>query len=255
MKTKTVLTAGALFAAAMLVGGPSLEINDASAETAWSGRNFDRPLTMPGGTFYAGGLFLSAASFDLLAAGVQGGYALSDELELYGVYALGIDPSSSGTARAGAGYAVVRGGAGGKLELIARADLGYDIEASGIAPLVAGLQMQYNLSTSLAIVMPATHLSVALDGDPKPITFGVPVGVLFQVNPTIYTQLDTQLAVFNIADSANAFIFADATPVAVTAAYNSMTFDLGVTVGTDLSNSPGDAISAVVFARYHGGVQ
>jgi hypothetical protein len=249
MKTKTLFTAGALFAAALLA-----TTDDARAETAFAPESINRPLTMPAGSFYAGASFLALAKFEVFAAGVQGGYGISDELEVYGAYTLGLDPSNAGGFRVGAGYAAVRGAMDGKLEIVPRADIGYNLDPSGLAPLAAGLQLQYTLAPKLAIVMPATHLTVTLEGDTKPITFGVPVGVLFQAAPAFYAQVDTTLVTLNIADSATTVIGADVTPIAVTGAYNSMTLDVGATVATDLSNSPGDAISLIVFARYYGGV-
>jgi hypothetical protein len=248
MKTKTLFTAGALIAAALIANTGS-----ASAETVWAAENINRPLTMPAGSFY-GGALLTTLTFDAWAAGVQGGYGLSDELELYATYGLGLDPSSNGAGRVGAGYAFVRGAMEGKLELVGRADIGYNVEGSALDPLVAGIQGQYTLAPKFALVMPATHLSIALDGDTKPMTFSVPVGFLFQAAPTFYLQLDTTLATLKIKDSANAFIFADVIPMTLTAAYNSKILDAGVFVSTDLKNSPGDAYVVGVFARYYGGV-
>jgi hypothetical protein len=248
MKTKTLFTAGALIAAALIANSGT-----ASAETVWAAENINRPLTMPASSFYAGAA-VTTLTFDSWIAGVQGGYGLSDELELYATYTLGLDPSSNGTGRVGGGYAFVRGAMEGKLELVGRADIGYDVEGSAIAPLVAGIQGQYTLAPKFALVMPASHLSIALDGDVKPMTFSVPVGFLFQAAPTFYLQLDTTLATIKIKDAENAFIFADVIPATVTAAYNSKALDAGVFFTTDVKNSPADVYFVGLFARYYGGV-
>jgi hypothetical protein len=248
MKTKTLFAAAALLATATLACP-----DDARAETVWAPENINRPLTMPASSFYAGAS-ITTLTFDAWAAGVQGGYGISDELELYGAYNLGIDPSSNGAARIGAGYAFVRGAMEGKLELIGRADIGYNVEGSALDPLVAGIQGQYTLAPKFALVMPATHLSVALDGDVKPITFSIPVGFLFQAAPTFYVQLDTTLATLKIADAENAFIFADNIPLTLTAAYNSQMLDAGVFFTTDVKNEPADLYLLGLFVRYYGGV-
>ncbi|HUQ03995.1 MAG TPA: hypothetical protein VM261_15965 [Kofleriaceae bacterium] len=258
MTTKTLFAAAALVATAILACP-----DDARAETVWTPENINRPLTMPASSFAAGAAFsalpgldgLELKPFKTFALGVNGNYGISDELEVYGAYTYVLDPSNAGQLRVGVGYAAVRGAAGGKLEIVPRADLGYNLDPGGLAPLVAGLQLQYTLAPKFAIVMPATHLSVALEGDAKPITFGVPVGFLFQAAPTFYAQLDTTLATFAINEDAgdSAFIFDASIPLALTAAYNSQTLDVGVTVSDDLKNA-GDLTSLVVFARYYGGV-
>lgn len=248
MKTKTLFTTGALIAAALIANSAT-----ASAETVWAAENINRPLTMPASSFYAGAA-VTTFTFDQWIAGVQAGYGVSDEIEAYATYTLGLDPSSNGAARLGGGYAFVRGAMEGKLELIGRADIGYDVEGSALAPLVAGIQGQYTIAPKFAVVMPASHLSIALDGDTKPMTFSVPVGFLFQAAPTFYAQLDTNLATIKIKDAENAFIFADVIPVTLTAAYNSKMLDVGAFFTTDVKNSPGDAYFVGLFARYYGGV-
>ena len=48
--------------------------------------------------------------------------------------------------------------------------------------------------------------------------------------------------------------FADATPVLLTAVYNVIpALDVQAAIGTDLTNSPGDALSFLVGARYYAG--
>jgi hypothetical protein len=65
---------------------------------------------------------------------------------------------------------------------------------------------------------------------------------------------DTKLAQLDISDSVNAVIFADTTPVALTAVYNVMNrLDVLATIGTDLTNEPGDAVTFLVGARYYAG--
>ncbi|MBP6632767.1 MAG: hypothetical protein KBG28_27610 [Kofleriaceae bacterium] len=106
------------------------------------------------------------------------------------------------------------------------------------------------------MITPGGQLSVALAGDPKPITFGLPVAVGFQATPELYLQLDTTLATFSISNSANAFIFADTTPMSVTASYNVMPA-LDVSAGLALNLTPpdpagvGDTLAVLLGARYY----
>jgi len=88
----------------------------------------------------------------------------------------------------------------------------------------------------------------------KPIDFGLPIAVGYQPTEELYLQVDTKLATINIHDSANTLIGKDTTPAALTVVYNVINaLDVQAALATDLSNSPGDALTFLVGARYYAG--
>lgn len=221
-----------------------------------------RPLTLPGGVFAVGDDTATDKSFDAVATGLVAGYGINDKLEAALFYAFALKEfEAKGTVDAGVGYAAIRGAMDGKLEVVARAQLGYDLVGEGLRPLGLGAQAQYNVSDKLCIITPGGQLQVALEEDASmatPITFGLPVAAGFQATPELYLQLDTTLATFSIADSANAFIFADATPAKVTAVYNVVpAIDVAAAIGLDLTPPDpagvGDTLAFLLGVRYYGG--
>jgi hypothetical protein len=196
------------------------------------------------------------------------GYGITDDLEVQIPYAFATHDATTGGVEAkgslnlDVGYKLLRGAVDGKLEAIARVRGGYNFATETANPLMLGVHVQYNLTDNFAVIsgFPSTQqLSIALSdgsvmGGPKPIDFTVPISFGYQVTPLLYLQLDTKLARFNISHSANAFVFADTTPAALTAVYNVMNaLDVHASVGTDLSNSPGNALSFLVGACYYAG--
>ena len=82
----------------------------------------------------------------------------------------------------------------------------------------------------------------------------MPLGVGVQPTPELYLQLDTKLVQLDISDSANALIGKDMTPLALTVIYNVIdALDVQAAIGTDVTNSPGDALTFLVGARYYAG--
>jgi hypothetical protein len=193
------------------------------------------------------------------------GYGITDELEIMTLtptYAIGIDPSSDGKGPldVGVGYKLLRGAAGGKLEVIARAVGGYDLAAEGARPLRVGVQVQYNATPKIAILshdigLGNAGVSIALAGDVKPVYLTIPVGVAYQALPNLWIEADTALASsIKISNGANAFIN-DITPVFATAIYNTLGGRLDVLgyVGAgDLQNA-GDTLAFGLGARYYVG--
>jgi hypothetical protein len=220
-----------------------------------------RPLTLPAGVFQVGDDMAANKDFSILATNLVAGYGINDKLEATLYYAFALKEfEAKGNLDVNVGYAVVRGAMGGKLEAIARVQAGYSPLAEGMRPLAAGVQVQYNVSDKLCLITPGGQFQMALEEDAamaKPITFGLPVAVGFQATPEAYVQLDTQLATFKIADSANAFIFADTTPLKVTAIYNVMpAVDVSAAVGLDVTppaGGAGDTLAFLLGVRYYGG--
>lgn len=218
-----------------------------------------RPLTLPGAVFQAGFDEGANKDFSTMASRVVAGYGINDKLEATAFYSFATkDFEAKGSLDVNVGYAAVRGAMGGKLEVVPRAQVGYGVLAEAINPLLLGAQAQYNATDKIAFITPGGQLSVALDGDSKPITFGLPVAAAFQATPVLYFQLDTTLASFNIADSANAFIFADTTPLLLSAIYNVIPA-IDVLASGGLNVTPpdpaevGDTVSFVLGIRYYGG--
>src|SRR6185436_12572204 len=155
----------------------------------WPRGVIDRPLTLPGQLVLAGGDVIGLNTVVMSPAGsttsmgwladVALGYGVNDDLEINAItpnYTFTLkDFEIKGPLDIGVGYKLLRGAAGGKLEMIARAISGYDLNASAVRPVRLGLHVQYNLTPTLAVF---THdiglgnagISIAVDGDPKPIS-------------------------------------------------------------------------------------
>jgi hypothetical protein len=235
----------------------------ARAQTVWTQEAIGRPLTMPQGSFLAGFNASVAPSggelFETNPVVLVAAVGVTDELELGVNYTFTLaDFEPWGGLRGGVGYAILRGAVGGRLEVIARAETGYDFESDNLAPFTIGPQIQLNLTSQLAVVSPATWLNVALaeteNEGQSPIFLNLPVGVLYQATPQIFLQLDTLLASIEIADSTTTVFGADSVPLTLTAGFTPIrTIDLGITVADDLRDA-GDTLALGVFFRFYGGV-
>src|SRR3954470_18471780 len=223
----------------------------------------ERPLTLPAGVAMLGADFTSNNDLSLMGGAPIIGYGITDDLEIQVPYAFSTrEFEAKGSLNFDVGYKLLRGAMDGKLEVIARARTGYNFLAKAANPLMIGLHAQYNITDKLAVIsgFPSTQqLSIALSdggamGAPKPIDLSVPLSVGYQATPLLYFQLDTKLARFNISDSSSAYIGKDTTPAALTAVYNVLhEVDVQASIGTDLSNSPGDALSFLIGMRYYAG--
>lgn len=275
MKTRSlskVLWATTLIAALPTVAWAQETTEEAAAEpiatteatteapaARWPRAVIARPLTLPGGVFQAGLDEVSNNDVSFLGSRLVAGYGINDKLEATMFYSFATKEfEAKGSLDVNVGYAAIRGAAGGKLEVVPRAQLGYSLLGEALNPLGVGAQVQYNLSDKLAVITPGGQLSVALDGDPKPIVLGVPVAVGFQATPELYFQVDTTLASLSISNSENAFIFADSTPAALTGIYNAIPA-LDVMAGLSMNATPagdagiGDTLAFLLGVRYYGG--
>lgn len=234
---------------------------DASAPTRWPRDVIMRPLTLPSGVVMVGMDPAANNDFSAVSTTLVAGYGISDKLEAVLFYGYGLkDFEIKGDLKAGVGYAALRGAAGGKLEVVPRAVVGYSLLGEALTPLGLGAQVQYNISDKLAVITPGGQLAVSLAEDAAmatPITFGLQVAVGFQPTPELYLQLDTNLATFSIADSANAFIFADRTPASLLAVYNAIpALDVAAGIGLDLTPAAGgvaDTLAFLLGVRYYAG--
>jgi len=248
--------------------GAATTTTTAAAEPAAPGARYPRaviarPLTLPEGLAMLGADVTSNNDLGVMGGAPIVGYGITDDLEVQVPYAFAArEFEAKGSLSVDVGYKLLRGAVDGKLEAIARVRGGYNLLTETANPVTLGVHVQYNLTDTLAVIsgFPGTQqLSIAvsdggvMDG-PKPIDFSLPISLGYQATPLLYFQLDTKLARFNISDSANAFMFADTTPAALTAVYNVMgALDVQASIATDLSNEPGDALSFLVGARYYAG--
>jgi len=227
----------------------------------WPRAVFARTLTLPSGIGMLGADLVANHDVSALIAAPIVGYGITDDFEIQVPYAFLLKEfEAKGTVNIDVGYKLLRGAAGGKLEAIARIRGGYDLLGEAATPLMIGVHVQYSATDKLALstgTPGSQQLRVGLAEDAamaKPIDFSLPVAVGYQATPELYVQLDTKLAQFDIKDSANVFIGADATPVLFTAVYNVVpALDVQAAVGTDLSNEPADTLVFLVGARYYAG--
>lgn len=240
----------------------------------WPRRVIDRPLTLPGELVVAGFdvIGLSTVATTMMGtsaslgwlAGLAAGYGVTDSLELNAVtpnYTFALtDFEIRGALDIGVGYKLLRGAAGGKLEVIARVIAGYDLNASAARPIRIGVHAQYNLTPRIAIF---THdigagnagLSIAVDGDPGTVGVTLPIGVGIQATPALWIEADTApFSMLAIADGEHQLI-SDVTPLLATAIYNLMAGHLdaiGYFGFTDLQQAS-DTVTFGVGVRYFAG--
>ncbi len=221
-----------------------------------------RPLTLPKGLAMLGADASANHDFSLMGGAPIVGYGFTDDLEVQVPYAFATKEFEiKGSLAIDVGYKLLRGAMGGKLEAIARVRGGYNFLDEIATPLQLGVHVQYNFTDTLAVISGtpgSQQLRITLDDGGtmvKPIDFSLPIGVGFQATPEFYLQLDTKLFQLDLSDSANAVIFSDATPLALTAVYNVLpALDLQAVIGADLSaDEVGDSVSFLIGARYYAG--
>lgn len=238
---------------------------DAAAAGRWPRAVIARPLTLPKSLARLGASINANNDFSVIGLGLNAGYGVSDDLEVNVSYGLFLKEfEAKGSLNVNVGYNFLRGSSGGKLDAAARIGTGYNLLAEGVNPLVAGIDARYRISPQLAVVMPGTHLRIALEeqtiGVPpatatiRPIDFALPLGVAYQATPELYVSLLTQIFNLEISDSATTFIFADTTPLAFQGTYNVQpNLDVYAAISTDLTNEPGDTLGFLIGANYYMG--
>lgn len=248
--------------------------DDAPPAPRWPHGVIDRPLTLPGTLVLAGGDVIGLNSVVMTETGsstsmgwladVAFGYGINDDLEVNAItpnYTFALkDFEIKGPLDVGVGYKVLRGAAGGKLEMIARAIGGYDLNASALRPLRLGVHVQYNLTPTLAVFshdigLGNAGISIAVDGDPKPVTLTLPIGIGIQAAPELWIEADTApISTLNLSGASNRFI-TDATPLLATAIYSVMAghVDAIAYFGFGDVQAAGDTITFGVGLRYYAG--
>ncbi len=242
--------------------------DDASAPPAgrWPRSVIARPLTLPKGLAQLGADLAANNDFSTVGMNVVAGYGISDDLEATLFYGFALEELEiKGNLDVDLGYKLLRGAAGGKLEVIGRGRLGYSVVGEDLNPLRLGAHVQYNVTDQIALITPGQQLVIGLaedDAGGTPMFLQLPVAVGFQATPELYLQLDTTLAQIEISDSGNAFFGADTTPLLVTAVYNAMpALDVIGSIGLNLTPPDavppapevgvGDTLTFLVGARYY----
>jgi hypothetical protein len=249
-------------------------MTDAAAEMPmggrWSRSVIDRPLTLPKGLISAGLDIVNSTSsfFDPALIGIVAGYGVSDDLEISPIqYAFSTKDAGKGDLTAGAGYKLLRGAAGGKLEVIGRAAINYDLAFKGL-DLALGAQAQYNVTPKIAVYTPGGQLrqgiiasetivaGMTIKGD-NVTSLTLPIGVGFQATPELWVQADTNLGNIKIANGPDsAFIFSkNNTPLNIIGTYSVMpALDVNAGVGLNVTaDKVGDSLTVLVGARYYVG--
>lgn len=242
----------------------------AAASARWPRSVIARQLTLPKGLAQVGADLGFNHDFSAIGMNLVGGYGISDDLELTGFYAFALkDFEIKGSFDVDVGYKLLRGAAGGKLEVIGRGRIGYNVLGEAANPLRLGAQVQYNVTDKLAVISPGQQIVIGLAEDAAgghPTFLQLPVAVGYQATPELYLQLDTTLAQIEITDSGNAFFGADTTPLAVTGIYNAIpALDVIASIGLNLTppdtidpvtmmateGSVGDSLTFLIGARYY----
>lgn len=220
-----------------------------------------RPLTLPQGLAMLGADATANHDFSAMGGAPILGYGFTDDFEVQIPYTFATKEFElKGSLNVDLGYKLLRGAVDGKLEAIARVRGGYNMLTETANPLMLGVHVQYNITDTLAVISGtpgSQQLRIAVDDGgtmTNPVDLSLPLSIGYQATGEVYLQLDTKLFQLDLHDSANAFIGADTTPMALTVVYNVLpALDVQAAVATDLSNAPGDNLSLLVGARYYAG--
>ncbi|HET9620369.1 MAG TPA: hypothetical protein VFP84_03305 [Kofleriaceae bacterium] len=229
-----------------------------------------RPMTYPAGLATAGfDVGAAPRALDRADVRVLAGVGLTDRIEVnFGHYAFSTDRPGHGSFDFGLG-AHLGQLLGDKLDLGAKVQSGYGLDAHRLDPLYAGVIGQYTLTSKLALITPGNQLAFGLSADQPAVTLGLPIALGYQASRLVFFQLDTTLATFDLGEGTARCIFAHTTPVALTAFVNvhpAIDVFAGVTADLTPPDAPGgeddaspapqqlgDTLGMVVGARYYFG--
>jgi hypothetical protein len=194
--------------------------------------------------------------------GIWARYGVTDKIDAGAGYSYSLKSFEiKGDLAVTAGYLALTGSAGGKLDLAARVNVGYNVLASKLDPIGLGADVRYKISDKMA-VFSSNQLQIGIASKEVvtgPVTVKItdgkylqlPVGFAFGVNDKLTVHASTNLAVIKIADSATGFIFADFIPLTVGGMYMvSPKISAGASVVfADLKADAGN-LGAAVALRY-----
>src|SRR6185295_6770673 len=113
----------------------------------------DRPLTLPAGLAMLGADIKANHDFSGFLGLPIVGYGITDDFEVQVPYTFALKEfEAKGLLNLDLGYKLLRGAAGGKLEMILRARTGYNFLTEVVDPLLLGVHVQYNATPKLAII-------------------------------------------------------------------------------------------------------
>jgi hypothetical protein len=246
MKKQSLIIGSSLLGICAGAGLASAEVNQPQEITM-------RPLTTPGGQITVAGDMFILLIPDLdtgIGLGVGGSYGVDDKIEVGAAYGIALAPEFD--AKGGLGVEAAYRIMDGNISLAADVATGYDLAAEGISPLELGARFRFRLDDKLAINSGGGQLNITLDGDPKPITLDLPVGVSYQVSPQLYGFLNTSLANISIADSTTVVFGADYIPLQVGAFFSpSNTLDVGGAVSWFDLKEASDTLGITLAGRLH----
>ncbi len=210
-----------------------------------------RPMTTPGAQITIGGDLIYFMIGDANATGLDlgGSFGVNDSLEVGLRYGFSLDEfEAKGDLEIEAAYAIMEGNLG----VAANVEAGYSILAEGATPLGLGARIRFRVNDQLAIISPGSQLQIALEGDPKPITLGLPIGVGYQVSPALFAFVNTSIGNLSIANSESTFLFADFIPLQAGAFFSpSNTIDVGAALSfLDLKDDAGN-LAITLAGRLH----
>lgn len=252
----------------------------------------ERPLTLPKARFEAhGGLPIavlslpdgmggsSSSTSEGFAFGAS--YGIDDKLEIGGDYAISLNPGSvKGPLALHGAYTVLHDA---KLDLAVAGALVIEpidttdpvsmkTNTTTFVAIEAGAWLRYHITPALSAFtgLPAlpngnvglTRLSFALPPQPYQLTIGVnndgaiafdvAGGVAYQATPKIYAYGALTLAHIKIANTPNAFLFADFIPITIGGFYSLDKLDVGALFGTDGNRVNGAGLYEFeIAARYY----
>ena len=261
----------------------------------WSKSAIDRPYFRPTGKITAGGDLSIvkfsipdptgmgggfSATLDFIT--LRGAYAVTDQLSVGLNYALSLglgdgDFEAAGPLTLWGGYQIKHDS---KLSVAATGAFSIDVDNTDTKAIGVGLGVRYNVAPKIGVftgnpygpgaiggsgfgglagaLFGGGHLSIELNGAdmaPSPITFGIPVGAMFQATPELNINVTTSLGTIAINEDAgdSVFIGADFFSLGVGGmfAVNDMidaTFNLGL---PDLKEAQFDLYVITVGARAH----
>jgi hypothetical protein len=253
---------------------PVVEPAPAAAAPRYPTEVINRPLTLPKGLALVGGDVIAfnsvtvdvatmMSSSELAVAGaLAAGYGVTDDLEINTIaptYAFALKEfEAKGALDVGIGFKLLRGALDGKLEVIARGIAGYDFNGEIARPLRVGIHAQYNATPTLCIVshdlgLGNAGVSIAVDGDPKPVFATLPLGIGFQASPALYAEVNTTVLPILEISKAETQTIADITPATLTVVYNTLDghLDLLGYAGFGDLQEAGDTYSFGAGARYY----
>lgn len=222
----------------------------------WDARLNERARTNPKSVITIGAELPTLLSFDIIGLSVFGRYGVSDQLEVGLSYNVLLDPSSDfkGPFLIGARYNAL---SAADMDLTIGANIGYDINGESITPLTLTGVFDKLLMDRKLNAYGALSLPIGIE-DPQAIAAFLSAGAWYQASGTAKSALavgvNIPLAGLALKDAGDStFIGADFFAINVGAFWSNRVIDVGVMIGTDLKNEPGDSITATLSVGYNMG--